>query len=105
MEGKIVELEEEYLGKIAKIWDKEELMIEERIKMSLRVVDDIDKVKWPKGVPVNLLELAKTTLKATLLLEIKGNVRKVLPCFIETSPKVISDPRVSLQDILWKLRN
>lgn len=100
----ITKLEEEYLNKINKIWDREGLLFVDKIKMSMKVVDDIDKIKWPKRVPANLLELTKTVLKSTLLRAIGGNIRKVLLSSGET-PKQSFQQSSLKERLFWKLRN
>ena len=92
------ELEKEYLSKITKIWEKRELAISEKIKVSMKVVDSIDKIKWPKKVPSNLVELVRMTLKSILLQEIEENVWRVV------SGSAIPT-KTPAQRLLWNLRN
>jgi len=68
------ELEKEYLSKITEIWNKKKLTISQKIKKSMKVVDSIDKIKWPKEIPANLIEFAKVSLEIVLLQEVEENI-------------------------------
>ncbi len=76
METKRTELEEEYLDKIVRIWRRERLTIPEKIGRSLKVVNSIDKIKWPKRASSNLSELIKISLESTLLRAIEESIER-----------------------------
>ena len=76
MENDRTELEKEYLSKIAEIWNGRKLKISEKIKKSLKVVNSIDKIKWPKEIPTNLIEFAKISLRLILLQAVEENLSK-----------------------------
>ena len=70
------ELEKEYLSKIIEIWNKRKLTISQKIKKSMKVVDSIDKIKWPKEIPANLIKFAEISLKIILLQAVEENLSK-----------------------------
>ena len=81
METERTDFEQEYLDKITKIWGKK-WKIPKKIEKSLKVVDSIDKIKWPKGIPANLskfIRLAEISLKLTLLQAVQDNIMNEFP--------------------------
>ncbi|MFZ2970802.1 MAG: hypothetical protein WA063_06660 [Minisyncoccia bacterium] len=66
-QNETTKFEKEYIDKITAIWRKKDLPILKKIKQSDVVIDSVDKIKWPKGIPVILKEIAINSLKITLL--------------------------------------
>ena len=95
-ETKRSDLEEEYLSKITKIWNRKNPTITAKIKMSMEVVNNVDWIEWPKKAPKILSELAGKSLKEVLLQSIGDNIKRaILSPITETS----------VQNFFWRSRN
>lgn len=57
--------EQDYINKIDRIWERDDLTIPQKLRNAQKVIDSVDNI-WPKNIPANFIVLAINSLKLSL---------------------------------------